>query len=275
MPAPPAILLELVVLQAAYLLAVGPWRHRFRKSRPVATWKIVAFSQGVLLMAIALASPLDTISDYDLFSAHMLQHLLLILGVAPLLLVGLPDWLLESVLRSLGLLPVARFLLKPVPAFLLFNVVFSLSHIPSIYDLTLASKPLHDAEHLLYVFTAIVMWMPVLSPAPRLLPRYPPLAQVLYLFFQTIPAGVTGALISQAPAPFYTPYILAPRITALSPMEDQQLGGLLMWVGGDFYFLLASTIVFFRWAGREEAANRRPEPVNPSLEVLREQASRA
>jgi cytochrome c oxidase assembly factor CtaG len=102
------------------------------------------------------------------------------------------------------------------------------------------------------------MFMPVLSPLPDVLPRYHGLVQVLYLFLQTLPAALVGALLALASTPYYPTYVLAPRVTILSPLEDQQLGGLLMWVGTGFYFLIATGIVFFAWANREEAANRRP-----------------
>jgi cytochrome c oxidase assembly factor CtaG len=146
----------------------------------------------------------------------------------------------------------------PLIAFGLFNVVFSVGHVPPLYELALANEPLHAAEHLVFLATAVVMWIPVLSPAPDVVPRYPPLGQVLYLFLQTLPSGLVGALLSASGTAVYTTYVLAPRISPLSPQEDQQLGGLIMWVGTGFYFLIAAGVVFFSWASREEAANRRP-----------------
>jgi cytochrome c oxidase assembly factor CtaG len=104
----------------------------------------------------------------------------------------------------------------------------------------------------------MLMWIPVLSPVPDIAAPYPPLGQVLYLFLQTVPASLLGALLSATSSPYYPTYVLAPRIVSLSALEDQQLGGLLMWVGSGMYFLLASGVVFFVWASREEAANRRP-----------------
>jgi cytochrome c oxidase assembly factor CtaG len=101
------------------------------------------------------------------------------------------------------------------------------------------------------------MWLPILSPLPDALPRYPAVGQVLYLFAQTIPSGLVGAILAATGSALYATYVLAPRITSLSPQEDQQLGGLIMWVGTGVYFLIASAIVFFSWASREEAADRR------------------
>src|SRR5262249_50578094 len=131
-------------------------------------------------------------------------------------------------------------------------------HIPPFYELTLASEPLHAAEHVIFIATAMLMWMPVLSPVPDISARYPALGQVLYLFLQTVPASLVGGLLALAGSASYLTYSLAPRITPLNPLEDQQLGGLIMWVGGGLYFLIATGVVFFAWAAREEAANRRP-----------------
>src|SRR5919204_327031 len=138
--------------------------------------------------------------------------------------------------------------------FIAFNLVFSLAHIPSFYELTLSNEPLHALEHLVFIATAMLMWMPVLSPVPDIAPPYPALGQVLYLFLQTVPASLLGALLSATASAYYPTYVQAPRISPLGPLEDQQLGGLLMWVGGGLYFLIATGVVFFAWASREEAA---------------------
>ena len=85
---------------------------------------------------------------------------------------------------------------------------------------------------------------------------------MLYLFLQTVPASLLGALLAATASAYYPTYIQAPRISPLGPLEDQQLGGLIMWVGTGLYFLIATGIVFFAWASQEEAANRRPLGVN-------------
>jgi putative membrane protein len=241
-----------------YWLAVGRYRNRFRGAAPVGRGRQASFFGGIVVALLALASPLDGIGDSYLFTAHMVQHLLLTLGVAPLLLAGTPGWLLRDLLSATRLTGFVAWARHPLPAFFLFNLVFSLAHIPAFYELTLASEPLHAVEHLLFVATAMLMWMPILSPVPDIAPPYPALGQVLYLFLQTVPASLVGALLAATSSAYYLTYVLAPRITSLSPVEDQQLGGLIMWVGGGLYFLIATGVVFFAWASREEAADRRP-----------------
>lgn len=252
-----SVLVGLVALQAAYLLCVGPYRHRFSGATQPGLWRQISFSQGILVMLLALASPLDDLADHYLFTAHMVQHLLLTLVAVPLLLAGTPGWLLRAALNTARVMPLLIRLRHPLLAFGTFNLVFALAHVPGVYELALASQPLHIAEHLLFLATAVLMWLPILSPLKEFQP-YPPIGQVLYLFLQTVPASLVGALLAHASSPYYATYVLAPRLTSLSPLEDQQLGGLIMWVGSGVYFLLATAVVFFAWASREEAANRRP-----------------
>jgi cytochrome c oxidase assembly factor CtaG len=255
---PLTVVAGLIGIEAVYLLCVSTYRDRLAGSRPVPPAKRIAFSSGVLVMLLALATPLDTLGDTYLFTAHMIQHLLLTLIAAPLLLLGMPDWLARRVLEGTHLTGFVRRARHPLLAFFGFNIVFALAHVPAFYELTLSNEPLHAVEHLVFLGTAMLMWMPVLSPVPEISAPYPPLGQVMYLFLQTVPASLLGALLAATSSAYYSTYVLAPRIVALSPLEDQQLGGLLMWVGGGLFFLLATGVVFFAWAGREEAANRRP-----------------
>ena len=255
------VLLGLVALQVAYVLCVDRYRDRFAGARPVGTGRQLLFAEGVFVLFVALASPLDDLAEHYLFTAHMLQHLLITLVAAPLLLAGTPGWLLRELLAATRLTGFARWARHPLVAYSGFNLIFSLAHVPAVYELALSNPALHATEHLLFLLAAILMWIPVLSPAPGVLPRYPALGQVLYLFLQTVPASLVGALLAASGGAFYPTYVLAPRLFGLSAVEDQQLGGLIMWVGSGLYFLIATAVVFFAWASREEAANRRPAAV--------------
>jgi putative membrane protein len=255
---PLSVIAGCVGLAVVYWLCIGRYRDRFRESEAVSVGRQIAFYSAIALALVALATPLDSIGDTSLFTAHMLQHLILTLGVAPLLLIGTPGWLFGDVLRVTRLTGFVRWARHPLVAFFAFNAVFSLAHIPSFYELTLSNELLHAGEHLVFVATAMLMWMPILSPVPQIAAPYPPLGQVLYLFLQTVPASLVGALLAATSGAYYPTYVQAPRITPLSPLEDQQLGGLIMWVGSGLYFLVATGVVFFAWASREEAADRRP-----------------
>jgi putative membrane protein len=242
-----SVIVGLLGLQAAYL-----WRVR-RAPEQVRLTKQLTFTAGVLVMLVALVSPLDDLADHYLFSAHMVQHLLLTLGAAPLVLAGMPRWMLLEVLQATRLTSVAHKARHPLIAFCAFNAVWAAAHLPIVYELALQNELLHALEHLVFLATAVLMWWPVLGLEP-----YPPIGQVLYLFLQSVPASLVGALLTYATAAYYATYVAAPRITSLNALEDQQLGGLIMWVGSGIYFLIATAVVFFAWASREEAANRRP-----------------
>lgn len=248
----PSILLGLALLYGGYVYVTGPGRRRFEGSHPVTSGQFGLFTSGIAILFLALVSPLDRLGDQFWFSAHMTQHLLLTLAAPPLLLLGLPAWLFEPLREHRRLLAAARSLCNPYIAFLSFNVVFALWHLPALYDLALNSEPVHILEHLSFIATATLTWLPLLSPTP-LLPRLALPLQVLYLFLQSFPPTILGAIIVFDPQPLYPFYALAPRLWSIAATDDQIYAGLIMWIGGAFVFLLALTIVFFKWFNRQEA----------------------
>jgi putative membrane protein len=247
-----------------YLLGVGPLRQRFGWAERVDTGQVTAFLTGVLVMFVALLSPLHELGDNYLFSAHMVQHLLLTLVVPPLLLLGTPPWLLRPLLRYPHVLGTARFLTLPVVAFLLFNVVFAVWHVPALYDLALRERGIHILEHLMFLVVGVIMWWPILSPLPEL-PRARYIVQILYLFIQPTVPSILGAVITFSGGVLYTWYAEAPRVWAISPHTDQQIGGLIMWVPGGLVFLITLMVVFLVWASREESRTRQ-QGIGPSPE---------
>ena len=212
------------------------------------------FLTGTLLIFVALLSPLHELGDNYLFSAHMVQHLILTLVVPPLLLAGTPAWLLRPVLRFPHVFKVAKFLTKPVTAFILFNAVFVTWHMPVFYDLALRELEIHVLEHLMFLFAGLVLWWPILSPLPEL-PRAPYIVQVLYLFVQPTVPAILGAVITFSDHVLYEWYEAAPRVWSISALDDQQLGGLIMWVPGGLAFLFTLVVVFLMWAAKEESSS--------------------
>ena len=255
----------LLLLAGLYLLGVGPLRRRYRLGPPVSRVRIGVYLAGVLCLLIALEGPIHELSDKYLFSAHMVQHMLLIYAAPPLLLLGTPGWLLRPLLRLPGVLPVARALTKPIPALLLFNVIFSLYHIPLYYNAVVADHTLHIAAHLLFIALAAITWWPIVSPLPELPALNYPL-RMLYVFAQTFSGFVVGSFVTNSRTLLYPFYADAPRVWGLSPLDDQKLGGLIMWVIGGVYLLLVFSAVFFAWARAEGVHDdvavpvRRPRP---------------
>lgn len=260
----PAILIGLALQAGAYLACVGPLRTRFPGAEPVPPVRIQTFLLGVLVLFIALCSPIETLGDRYLLSAHMVQHMLMTLIAPPLLLLGTPRWLFRPLLRLPLALPLGRLITSPLAAFVSFNLVFALWHVPSYYEATLRSTPIHILEHALFFATATLTWWPIFSPMDEL-PRMADPAQCLYLFLASIPPTILGALITFAGV-LYPTYARAPRVWGLSPETDQQIAGLLMWIPGSLIFLLVLTIVFFRWFNNEEhipSQDTRPAPRRP------------
>jgi putative membrane protein len=207
---------------------------------------VAAFYGGVLVAAFALLSPLHVLGESYLLSAHMVQHLLLTVVVPPLLLLGTAGWMLRPLLRVGPFRRLAGVLLTPIPAFLVFNAVFVIWHAPPLYQLALTNPLVHAAEHSGLLLFALVAWWPVYGPLPEF-PRLPHGAQVLYLFFMSLPPTVLGAIITLAEVPIYARYWEAPRVFGLSPLADQQLGGLIMWIPGALAYFVALSVVFFLW----------------------------
>ncbi len=249
-----SVLIGLLLLTLVYAVAVAAPR---RASLGQAT----SFLLGVFVLFVALQSPLDTLGDRSLLSAHMIQHLLLVLVAPPLLLAGTPAWVVRPIATAPLLGTVARRLTRGPLAFAIYNGVFALWHLPALFDLTLRNEGVHIAEHLVFIATGVLAWWPVISPLPEL-PRLSYPFQMLYLFLQTLPCSLVGALLTLSGDVLYIPYAVAPRVNGLTPLADQQIGGLAMWIGGSVYYFLAFMIVFFLWAAHEEPERRRFYLVN-------------
>lgn len=238
----PSVVIGLVLLGALYVYWGGLGAPRRR---------VAAFVAALVVLGLALNGPLHNLSDAYLFSAHMLQHLVLTLVFPPLLLYGTPAWVVRPLLQPRWVFGLARRVTRPLAAGALFSVPITLWHFPQFYEAALEHHPLHIVQHLVFIATAVIMWWPVLSPVPEL-PRagYP--TQLLYLFVLGLPMSLAGAMITLADDVLYPFYGSAPRVLGLTPLADQQLGGLLMWVVGTIYLWVAASVVWFRWSIREE-----------------------
>jgi putative membrane protein len=198
------------------------------------------FLAGVLVLLLDLVSPLDALADQYLFSAHIVQHLVLAMVVPPLLIAGLPALRLPAVSA-----PVAWLLAVG-------SMVFW--HIPVVFNAALANDGVHIVQHLSFLVTGIIFW--------STLRRLPPLTAISYLFGSCLICSVLGAALTFARPGLYPAYLnpedrlgLLPLIRegwGLDPKTDQQLGGLLMWVPGCFIYLSAILITVFRWYGMKE-----------------------
>jgi len=242
------------VVGGVALLAAGYVALARRVNPPPSTIARVAFAGALLAILVALNGPLHDLSEASLFSAHMVQHLLLTLVVPPLLLVGTPAPMLDTILaravrfRAVGRL--AHGLTRPVPALALYTVALVLWHLPRPFDAALRYHGLHVVEHLSFLTTATLAWWPVLARSAIVPPlHYGP--QLLYLFAFGIPMTLVAAMVTAADEVLYPFYAKTSGLFDLTALADQRLGGLLMWVPAGLIPLAAFTAVFFRWAAAE------------------------
>ncbi|HVB09894.1 MAG TPA: cytochrome c oxidase assembly protein [Bacillota bacterium] len=242
----PELLLAALLVGIAYIQVTGRLRARFEGGAPVPPGKSAAFLGGLLVLYLAQGSPLEILSNEYLFTAHIVQTILLLLVAPPLLLMGTPAWLVRPLFRAERVRRVVRGLTSPVTATVIFVAVFSAYLDPSITESALNNGWLYLLQHALSFVAALILWWPVLSPLPELPPLSDPL-QLLYTFCIELGMTVAFALITFAGTPLYPTFAAAPRVLALTPLQDQELGGLVMRLGSMASFGVAFAVAFFRW----------------------------
>jgi len=245
----PSIVIGCIALLAAYAIA-----HRGNLAR--AGW----FVAGVALMFLALVSPLDALSDTYLFSAHMLQHLILVLVVPPLLILGISPGFARAVLKVPALARIEKILGNPVVAWMVGMTTLWAWHAPVLYNATLADEDVHIVEHLCFLVSSTIYWWPILAPVEE--SRLSAMPAVIYLVTGAVSNSVLAILLTFARPGLYPAYLnpadplkILPMIRdswGLTPALDQQLGGLMMWVPGGMVFLGAVVWVMARWYATPE-----------------------
>ncbi|MGZ8474849.1 MAG: cytochrome c oxidase assembly protein [Candidatus Limnocylindria bacterium] len=258
----PFVVIGIAVVAGAYLWAVRRVNRAHPGSRqpPYRSW---LFLGGLAAIGLALLSPIEAYVG-ALFSVHMVQHIILEFLAAPLLLAGAPITLtlrtaspgvrrrLLAVLQS-RIVHVVSF---PVIAWVLFAAVNWGWHFSVFYDQALESAPLHYFQHATFLGAALLFWWPVLGvdPAPWRLPHP---VRVLYLFLAMPQNSFLGVALLSASTALYPHYVTNVRSWGLTPLADQQLGGMLMWVIGDLAFVAGMGVVVLAWMRHEERRTAR------------------
>ncbi|MGH7584015.1 MAG: cytochrome c oxidase assembly protein [Gemmatimonadales bacterium] len=228
--------------------------QRAGSGRGIARWRAGCYAAGVAALLLALASPLDTLAD-GLFAAHMIQHLLLIAVVPPLLIAGAPltawAWLPVSRTwtRSLArmLTPAVEPVTRPVVAFAAHTATLWMWHLPGPYQLALRHDAVHVAEHATLLMTAWLVWWTALGPRAR--HRNGRALGMLVLLATAMQTGALGALFATSRTPWYQLGSSYAAAFHLTPLADQQLAGLLMWIPGGIIYTLAACGLFLAWFG--------------------------
>lgn len=247
------------------------WRAAGRE-RGIGGAQLWAFGGGLVTLVMALVSPLDALGD-ALFSAHMTQHLLLILVAAPLIVMGEPLlpmlWAVPAGIRhriarwwrrAIAVHAIARTAVSPGLAWTLHIGALFFWHIPAPYGWALKHDAVHALEHTSFLGTAILFWWAVLQPTGRRRLSYG--ASVIYVSTAGMLMGALGAILTFAPFPWYGEHMTTTAAWHLSPLQDQQLAGVIMWVPASLVYLGAAGWFFVKWLGADvpsEPAARAPD----------------
>jgi putative membrane protein len=237
----------LVLLGWLWAVLAGPWRQRLAPGAPFPRRHALRFYSALIVFYLAVGSPLDQIGERFLFSAHMLQHQLLIYPAAILFLIGLPHWMVDPVIARSPIRQIMRLLTQPVICALIYSGVIGVWHVPALYDLALRDKLVHVAEHITFFLVALLNWWPLLSPS-RVLPRRSYAVQMLYLVGVVIAMTPAFAFITFSQDILYPTYEFAPRLFAnFTAGDDQLLAGSMMKLIGVAVSLTAFGAIFYRW----------------------------
>src|SRR6185436_12691985 len=237
-------------------------------------WRIVAFVLGYLSLVLALLSPVHSWGR-ALFSVHMAQHEILMLISAPLLVLGqtlivvlkgLPvGWArgLAALIKTRPIRDLVSVVGNPFSAWLIHGIILWLWHLPVLFQATLDSEFIHALQHLSFFLSAVLFWWAVIH-GPRKQLGYG--MAVLYMFTTALHSGALGALLTFTRTIWYPIYSGTTRQWGLSPLEDQELGGLIMWVPAGLVYIAAGLILFAAWLRELERRSFRAEsPFRPTI----------
>ncbi|MDQ6669365.1 MAG: cytochrome c oxidase assembly protein [Chloroflexota bacterium] len=240
----PSALVGVLLSGGLYWRGVRILWLRAGRNHVISAWQAACFGGGLLTVVVALESPLDGLST-ELFAAHMVQHLLLLVVAGPLVVLGAPLvpmlWALpESSRRVLGAwLLRASSLGRPGVAFALHSLALWAWHLPSLYEAALRSRGVHILEHVSFLGTAVLFWWAVVYGA-----RVGHRSGVVYVFGLALESSILGALLAFSPTAWYAAHATTTGAWGMTPLDDQQVAGLIMWVPGGSVYLAAALGLF-------------------------------
>lgn len=278
----PYYLTFVLALCLAYYLITIRYRHKFGITEKPTGKQVLLFYLGMLLLYIVKGAPIDLLS-HIMLTAHMIQLAIFFLIFPILMIIGIPAWIWERVVHVPVLRPVIKLLTKPLISLLLFNTLFSIYHIPAIFDYTKASPIAHTSASIIILIAAFIVWFPLLTPLEEF-NTMSPLLKMGYIFLNGVLITPACVLIIFANVPLYAAYsqggafmqalalcvpgdviqglpssISGPEMfSSMGVMEDQQLGGIIMKLMQEITYGAMLARVFFSWFSRE---SRKVDPV--------------
>ena len=247
----PFLLITLLAVGWLYALGTGPMRKHIAPEAIFPIREIILFYSGLIIIYLAVGSPLDQIGEQFLFSAHMIQHMLLIYISPTLFILGTPTWLIDWLIQPKWLCKAMRILTYPASGGLLFIFIFTVWHVPVLYEAALHDKRIHVLEHWTIFLPGVLMLWPYLTTSKRI-PRSSYGIRMVAIFLLMVGQLPVFAFLSFAGKPLYPTYVWAPRIVELDPLNDQILGGIIMKIVNMIFSLTILGISFYFWARSEE-----------------------
>ncbi|MDD9266780.1 cytochrome c oxidase assembly protein [Paenibacillus sp. GCM10023248] len=247
----PVLLLVVVVVGYVYHRFVTKGNGQPANFETVSASQRISFYSGLALFYIGQGSPINYIGHHYLFSMHMLQQTLLYLVVPILIWQGMRGWMLQPLMKNAIFRVVLTFFTRPLIALFLFNMLFSIYHMPVIMDYLMTNDLALFGYHTVLLFTAFMMWFPVFCPIDEL-NRLNDLKKMAYIFGNGVLLTPACALIIFADTIIYDMYAnVTVPFPHLSPLDDQQLGGVLMKIVQEVVYGGVLAYIFFRWYRRE------------------------
>lgn len=244
----PVMLLILIAIGVLYFMVTGRWRNKYPNAKPVSSLKKTLFVLGLVLFYIVEGSPVKLISHY-LFSVHMTSMAVNYLMVPPLIIFGLPRWLLHHyIYRKPKVKKITAALTKPFTALLTFSILFSFYHMPLIMDFIMANMDigLMTIANIILFFTSFMAWWLVITPLPEL-NRISELQKLGYIFAWGVLLTPACALIAFSSEPIYSVYAGKTQLFGMTQVHDQQAGGVIMKSAQEFVFAITLVSVVINW----------------------------
>jgi putative membrane protein len=217
---------------------------------------IICYSIAVFTLWIFAEWPIHDLAEHYLFSVHMVQHLVFTTVSAPLLLLGLPPWLMRRLLvEPKRVCAVVRQVTRPVVALVIFNAFLVLTHWPTVTNETTHNEVFHFGVHSVLFVTALILWMPMINQLPEL-PRLSYPQRMIYLFLQSFVPTVPASFLTFSTGVVYKAYAGRPELLGFSAVSDQQVAGAIMKIGGGAILWGILTYTFFKWVSEEQQRDR-------------------
>ncbi|TLS38205.1 cytochrome c oxidase assembly factor CtaG [Pseudalkalibacillus caeni] len=267
----PALMVGAILVAGLYIMFTGPWRDSFKESSRVPVYKKFMFLLGVFIFYMGLGGPLY-IMGHLLLSIHMLQMALVYIVAPPLILAGLPAWMLRPVLNVKIIGKLVRVFTFPIISLILFNGLFSLYHLPEVFDYLMVHYTAQTIFVNVLIFASFAMWWPVVTPVPEF-DTLSGVKKLGYIFADGVLLTPACALIIFATHPLYASYTdptvwanaigycipsganvspeLFSQMKPMDTMEDQQLGGIIMKIVQEIVYGSALGYIFFQWARKQ------------------------